>query len=297
MATATTQRHEGEARSTTIGEAVAWAASRFAACGLPEPRREARLLLALALGCDGAIVLGYPEREVPAAAAARLQELVSRRAAGEPAARLVGHREFWGMAFALSPATLVPRPDSETLIEAALACLPDRRAPLRILDLGTGTGCLLLALLKELPAATGFGIDLSAEAAMMARRNAAANGLASRAGFLVGSWGRAVIGGIDVILANPPYIPSGVIPGLAPEVARHDPMLALDGGADGLSAYRELAPEMARLLTADGLAVLEVGAGQARAVERIAEQAGLALALSRPDLSGTERCLVLHRRH
>ncbi len=279
----------------TVGEALKRAAATLAQARIAEPRREARLLLAASLECEIAIVLGYPERPVPPPAAERFFTWIARRAEGEPAARLLGRKEFWGLDFTLSPATLVPRPDSETLIEAALAAIPDRDAPLRIVDFGTGTGCLLLALLSELPASFGIGIDLAEEAARAARRNAERLGLGSRAAFLVGSWGEALTGSFDIALANPPYIPGGDIAGLAAEVAHHDPRLALDGGADGLDAYRALAPHLARLVRPEGSALLELGAGQAAAVAAIMLAAGLAEGEVRHDLSGIERCLRVRR--
>jgi release factor glutamine methyltransferase len=215
---------------------------------------------------------------------------VRRRAAGEPLSRLRGAREFWSLDFALSPETLDPRPESETLVAAALDAVPDRAARLRLLDLGTGTGCLLLALLSELPNAWGLGIDRAAGAAATARANAVALGLASRAAFIVGDWGEALRGGFDFVVSNPPYIPSADIPALAPEV-RHDPLRALDGGPDGLDAYRALAPDLARLLR--GTALIELGAGQAPAAARIMRTAGLDVRGTRPDLAGIDRCLVL----
>jgi release factor glutamine methyltransferase len=279
----------------TIGEALNEAASTLAEAAIAEPRREARLLLAASLGSEVTIVLAYPERLVPAPAADRFFAWVARRADGEPAARLLGRKEFWGLDFALSPATLVPRPDSETVIEAALAAIPDRGAPLRIVDFGTGTGCLLLALLSELPAAFGVGIDLAEGAANTARANAVALGFDSRAAFLVGCWAEALNGPFDIALANPPYVRAREISELAPEVALHDPRLALDGGADGLDAYRALAPQLRRLLRAGGSAFLELGIGQSAAVTAIMRAAGLAEPELRHDLSGIERCLWVRR--
>lgn len=281
------------AHLATIGDAVTETAARLAAAGVPEPRREARLLVALALGIEAGAVHGYPERGLDPAARTRLGALTTRRAAREPFSRLAGRRGFWSLDFEVSPATLDPRPDSETLIETALMLLPDRMAPLRLIDFGTGSGCLVLALLSELPNAFGIGIDILPEAAATARRNAAALGLADRARFIVGHWSGAIIGRADVILANPPYISSEEIDSLAPEVARYEPRAALDGGADGVAAYRQLAPEIARLLAPDGLALLEVGVGQAAAVQRLMQGAGVALAGVRRDLAGIERCVVL----
>ncbi|HUK58977.1 MAG TPA: peptide chain release factor N(5)-glutamine methyltransferase [Stellaceae bacterium] len=279
--------------SATLGEAMARAASDLAAAGVPESRREARLLVALAAGVETASVLIHPEFALEEAAAVRLAEMVRRRRTREPVSRLIGRREFWSLEFEVGAATLDPRPDSETLVESALARIPDRTRGLRVLDLGTGTGCLLLALLSELPNATGLGLDLASGAVAVARRNAAANRLEARAFFAVGSWGAAAGGGFDVVLANPPYVPTAEIAHLAPEVAQWEPRLALDGGADGLGAYRTLAPDLVRLVAPTGFAVIELGAGQADEASAIFRAAGLDVVARGHDLAGLERCLVL----
>jgi release factor glutamine methyltransferase len=281
------------AGAVTIAAALAAAAERLAAAGIVDSRREARRIVALALGVEPGTVLGYPERPIDTPAQHRLAALLARRAAREPFSRLEGRRGFWSLDFALSPDTLDPRPDSETLIEAALERLPDRGAGLRVLDLGTGTGCLLLALLAELPNATGVGVDILPGAVATARRNAAALGLAGRAAFLCGDWGAAIAGGVDVILSNPPYIPTGEIETLAGEVARYDPRAALDGGFDGFTAYRRLARETRRLLNPAGVAFFELGAGQAAAVAGVMAEAGLEMVGIRRDLAGIERCIAL----
>ena len=221
-----------------------------------------------------------------------VEALLKRREDGEPFSRLRGKREFWSLDFALSPATLDPRPDSETLIAAALDDIPDRAAPLFIVDYGTGTGCLLLALLSELPQASGLGIDIQPGAVATASANAAALGLADRAEFRLGGWDAAIERPADVILSNPPYIPSSAIPGLPPDVARFDPLLALDGGSDGLDAYRALGAAIRGLLTPTGRAYIEIGAGQGAQVSRIFAESGLQIADLRADLAGTERCVV-----
>jgi release factor glutamine methyltransferase len=225
--------------------------------------------------------------------AAAFQALVTRRAGHEPLALIVGRREFWSLDFAVSPATLVPRPDSETLIEAAVTTFAGRNPPRRVLDLGTGTGCLLIAALAEFRTAFGVGVDRSFAAAALAARNAAMLGMANRAAFLCSDWNSALDGRFDLVLSNPPYIPTSQIDGLMPEVARHEPRAALDGGADGFCAYRRLIPELARLLAPDGVAVLELGAGQAPVVTGLARIAGFASHLHH-DLSGIARALVLH---
>jgi release factor glutamine methyltransferase len=281
------------AADTSVGAALADAALRLSAAGISDARREARLLLAAALGWDAARVLGFPEAEMTPAAGRQLEPLIARRSAREPVSRILGYREFWSLPFELSADTLDPRPDSETLIGSALAALGERARAYRVLDFGTGSGCLLLALLSELPNARGTGVDLSEGALQTARRNAAALGLGARAQFLRGNWGDGLSGHWDVILANPPYIPSHALQSLMPEVARYEPKLALDGGTDGLEAYRALGPQIARLLAPAGVATVEVGAGQAPAVTAIMGGAGLVLRALRHDLSGVDRCLVL----
>ena len=276
-----------------VGAALRQAAERLAAAGIEAPRRDARLLIAHVLDAGVEQVVGYPERPLSREQAARLETLVARRARREPVSRILGRREFWGLELALSEATLDPRPDSETLVEALLAALPDRAARLRVLDLGSGSGCLLLALLSELPAASGLGLDVSAAAVETARRNAARLGLEDRARFALGDWRRGLQGDWPVIVCNPPYIAEGEIAGLAPEVAGYDPYLALAGGRDGLAAYRVLAPAVAGAIADGGVAALEIGVGQAEAVEALLRQAGLSAIERRSDLSGSPRCLLI----
>lgn len=286
----------GEASSQPISRTLLeQAVAELAAAGVPEPRRDARLLLAAALGTDAAGLLARDDRPVEPEAVARFAAAVARRAAREPVSRILGMREFWSLRLIVTPATLDPRPDSETLVEAALDAVPDRAAPLRILDLGAGTGCLLLALLSELPQATGIGIDRDPDAVSAAAANAASLDLANRASFQVGDWAAGLAGPFDLIVSNPPYIPDVEIAGLAPEVARYEPRAALSGGADGLVAYRELAPQIARLLAPRGHAVLEFGARQDRAVGEILSAAGLEICGFRRDLSGILRCVVATR--
>jgi release factor glutamine methyltransferase len=230
---------------------------------------------------------------LPAAALGRLEGFSARRLAGVPVWRILGEREFWGLPFSLSPATLEPRPDSETLVEAALTALAGRREEeLSLLDLGTGTGCLLLALISELPKARGLGIDLSGEACTTAAGNAARNGLGGRATFRQGDWTQGLAGRFDLIVSNPPYIPSGEIAGLAAEVREHDPLLALDGGADGLEPYRLFAACLPALIAPGGILVLEIGAGQGPDVVALMRAGGLEFRMSRNDLGGHERALI-----
>lgn len=257
---------------------IVQAARQLEAAGIANPRREARLLQALAAADD-----------------ARLADYVRRRAAHEPYSRIRGAREFWSLDLALSSDTLDPRPDSETLIEAALAALPDRTAPLRVLDLGTGTGALLLAMLSEFPNASGLGVDILPGAIATAARNADALSLANRAQFIAGDWAAINLGAADVILTNPPYIPSDEIAALPREVVRFDPLRALDGGGDGLTAYRTLMPVVRRTLKPDGWAFFELGAGQADAVARLVTAGNLHVVGTRRDLAGCERCLAIRQ--
>ncbi|MBM3561378.1 MAG: peptide chain release factor N(5)-glutamine methyltransferase, partial [Alphaproteobacteria bacterium] len=221
--------------------------------------------------------------------------LVGRRVAREPAAHLFGRAGFWTLDLAVDARVLVPRADSETLVEALLEARPSGRAgaPLRVLDLGTGSGCLALALAREWPGAGIDAVDASVEALAVARANAVRCDLDGRVAWRLGDWGRGLPGPYDVVVSNPPYIPSSEIAGLAPEVACYEPWMALDGGPDGLDGYRALLPDLGRLLVPGGLAALEVGAGQAAAVEALAVATGLKAAGRRRDLAGHDRCVLL----
>ena len=277
----------------TIGFFLCQAGQRLRGAAIEAPRLEARRLLAHVLNTSEEALLRDPRATVPAEKAAHFAALLARRVAHEPFAYLTGHVGFWTLDVEVSPATLIPRADSESLVEAALEACTDKRAPLSVLDLGTGTGALLLAVLSELPSASGVGVDLKPEAAALAARNAARLGLAGRARFLAGDWAAAVSRRFDLILCNPPYIESAAITGLMPEVARHEPASALDGGADGLDAYRRIIADLPRLLAPRGVAVLELGQGQQAAVEALAKAAGLTPEACRADLGGVPRALVL----
>lgn len=268
-------------------------AARLRAAGLPSPDLDARLLAAHALELSASDLLS--DNPVSPDAEARAEAVLSRRLAGEPVARILGEKEFWSLPFGLSPGTLVPRPDTETLMEEALSLIPDRQAPLRLLDLGTGSGAILAALLSELPAARGVGVDRSADAARTARDNLARLGFAHRSVILVGDWAEAVPGPFDLVVSNPPYIPSGDIATLDIEVRVHDPHAALDGGAGGLDAYAAIARALPRLLAPGGTCVLELGIGQEAAVARLLRDAGLAPATARRDLGGIARALSARR--
>ena len=272
--------------AVTVGEALRQGAALLAAAGVDSPRLDARLLLGHATGLSREALLRDPGRGVDPAP---YHAFLARRAAREPLALILGRQEFWSLDLEVSAATLIPRADSETVIEAALAAVPDRGWVRSILDLGTGTGCLLLAALTEFPAAWGLGVDRAAEAARLAARNAGALGMAARAAFLCGDWDGALSGRFDLVLSNPPYIPGGDIAGLMPEVARHEPGGALDGGPDGLDAYRHILAALPHLLAPGGTAVLEVGFGQADAVAALAGGP----VMFRSDLGGTPRAMVV----
>ena len=271
-----------------VREALRHGTAVLAAAGVDSPALDARLLLGHAMKLRSAALLAAREAEAPMTV---FSALLERRVQREPVALILGRQEFWSLDFAVSGATLIPRADSETLIEAALAARPDRGAVRRVLDLGTGTGCLLLAALSEFGAAWGLGVDVSPEAAMLARANSRALGLSGRAAFLAGNWAGAVAGRFDLVLSNPPYVASAEIDGLMPEVAGFEPRRALDGGVDGLDSYRALLAALPCVLAPSGLAVFEVGMGQAGAVRAFAEAAGFSTQV-RADLAGVERALV-----
>jgi len=285
------RRNDGH-KATTIEAAITEAAAALASAGFDEPRRRARRLVAAALGLSASEVFAYPERRVDEGGAARIGDFLRRILAHEPLSRVLGTREFWGLDFRLSSDTLDPRPETETVVEAVLARLPERDRPYRLLDLGTGNGCLLLALLSERPAATGTGVDCTFGAATAARANAVALGLAARSWFAVGDWAAAISGRFDAVVANPPYIATGTIASLPPEVRDFDPRRALDGGADGLAAYRTIVADLPRLIAPDGLFATEIGDGQGTAVAAILAAHGLAIDAFADDLAGIRRCIV-----
>jgi release factor glutamine methyltransferase len=279
--------------TATIGALLCEAGDAFRAAGIAEARIEARLLLGHVLGRKPLALPMEGRRSVAEEDAARFRALVARRVAREPSAYLTGTRGFWTLDLAVTPDVLIPRPDTETVVSAALDAISDRSAIRHVLDLGTGSGAILLALLAECPAADGIGLDRSGAALAVARANAAASGLAARAAFVCGDWAEAVTGPFDLVVSNPPYIATAMIATLDPEVAAHEPRAALDGGSDGLAAYRAIVPHLSRLLGAHGVAVLELGFGQARAVADLVAQVGLAVAEIRQDLGGIDRALVL----
>jgi release factor glutamine methyltransferase len=284
--------------SVTLGDAVRAAQRALAKAGVEDAGREARLLVVAAAGVDTAQIIAHPEQQLSGDTQAKLQAMLARRSAFEPLSRIFGEREFYGRRFALSPATLDPRPDSETLIEAALDIAARERwreRPIRILDIGTGTGCLLLTLLAELPLATGVGTDISNAALQTAALNAASLDVAARAAFMLADMLDGIDGPFDLVVSNPPYIASADIAGLSPEVRKYDPHAALDGGPDGLDFYRRIAAGLTRVLR--GWAILEVGAGQADAVALLLQQAFVktrrAEVTRHSDLGGHTRCVAI----
>ena len=269
-------------------------AAQLRSAQLEEAELDARILLGAALGLDLTGLVAQAARLLSEAETSRLAQYAERRIAGEPVARILGSREFWGLPFRLSEATLVPRPDTETVVELALEIFRERQAfhQLRIVDIGTGSGAILLALLHDIPGAFGVGTDLSLTALKTARNNAAALGLADRASFVACSYAAALRGPFDLVVSNPPYIPSAEIPKLSIEVREHDPHLALDGGNDGYDAYRALIPQAAERLAPGGALIVEAGQGQARNIETL--MAAAALMVDRPpkaDLAGIPRAV------
>ena len=282
-----------------VAAALREAARRLKAAGVDTPELDARRLLEAATGFTTEAVLRDPGHPLNDDQQRRLAHYIARRAAREPVSRIVGLREFYGRRFMVTPATLDPRPESETLIEAALTLVP-RDGQTRILDICTGTGCLLLTLLAELPLATGIGTDISPAALEVARQNARALRLEQRVQWTETDLADGLDGPFDLIVANPPYIPSGDIAGLAPEVRQHDPRLALDGGPDGLALYRRIVAD-ARRLAPRGSVVLELGLGQLQAVEAMIRasmpDAGAASVTGHLDLARHTRCVSWKPRH
>ena len=275
---------------TTLGELLHQAEQSLSRAGIERPRREARLLMAHSTGIAIADQIGWPERVVDDPTS--FSALVHRRAAREPLAYITGQRGFWDLDFEVGPEALIPRPETETLIEEALERRPDRDLRLRFCDLGVGTGCILLTLLRIYPHARGTGVDQSPAALDLAQRNAQKLGVADRTTLVLGDWATPLSGPFDVVLSNPPYVAACEIPTLEPELRDHEPVSALLAGEDGLDAYRTMTPDIARILTPGCLVLLEIGLGQRTAVEAILRQNGLEPMSVRHDLAGIERCLV-----
>ncbi|MGF1620770.1 MAG: peptide chain release factor N(5)-glutamine methyltransferase [Rhodomicrobiaceae bacterium] len=301
---ATSLQHRDADRSITLHAAISALGGRFRAAGLSTPELDAKILALHACGQSREGYFREPERVLTAAEVETLETYEDRRLQHEPVSRICGSREFWGRDFLIGPAVLDPRPDTETLVDTALGILREERRNgemLRILDLGTGSGCILLSLLAELPRAWGAGIDRSPEALAVARVNAERHGLADRAAFLCGDWCSSVNGAFDLIISNPPYISGEDIGALNPEVSRYDPLIALDGGRDGLDAYRNIAGEALPALKTGGWMMLEAGINQAGEIIQIfkdrgwqADDADLRIC---PDLAGINRVVAIKRQH
>lgn len=280
--------------STTLVSLWTDVRRRLEAAGVDAPVFEARLLVEAGAGVSRLDIITDPRRPISADQAAAVDALARRREAREPVGHILGRRQFWTLDLAVSDAVLIPRPETELLVEIALETLaPDASA--RVLDLGVGSGAVLLAVLSERAKAVGVGVDIDTRALAVASANAAALNLSARADLRQGAWGEGLEGGFDLVLSNPPYIPSAEIDTLAPEVARFEPRIALDGGRDGLDCYRAIVADLPRLLRPGGTFAVEVGRGQAGAVQTLAESAGLLALEPRRDLAGVPRVVVGRR--
>lgn len=279
----------------TRAELLREARRRLTQTRIDNPSLDARLLLLHALAIDAMDLARAPEAPVSYAAIAALDGMLARRIAGEPVARILGEKEFYGLSFRLSPDTLAPRPETELIVDEALKIFDDEERPFSLLDLGAGSGCILLAILHQRPMGRGVAVDRALGAMRTARDNAARLGLDAQARFVVSDWGSCLAGGFDLVVSNPPYIATGEIAGLPREVARHDPLLALDGGADGMDAYRAILSDLDRLLRPDGVAIFEIGHDQGVAIATLAAAHGLACEPVRRDLAGRDRVAILRR--
>ena len=278
----------------SIEDTVRLIAQSFKLASIEQAEVDARLLLGHALRLGRAQLLAQRDRLLEAREIEAASALAARRLKREPVARILGHKEFWSLPLTVTPDVLVPRPETETVVEAALDAVGRdgiKLERLRILDIGTGTGALLLALLKELPNASGLATDISRAAIEVARSNAERNGIAERCSFVACDIAAGVRGKFDMIVSNPPYIARGDIAGLPPEVRDYDPTVALDGGNDGLAAYRAIGADARRLLTSSGRLIVELGTGQEPAVAALFTNAGLQVAAARKDLAGIPRAL------
>jgi release factor glutamine methyltransferase len=267
-------------------------AETLAAAGVEDAHRDARLLTAHALGLPAQAVLVDGGRVLDTAQWQAVQDIAARRARREPVSRILGSRGFWTLELGLNADTLDPRPDTETLIDAALALIPDRQAPLRVVDFGTGSGCILLSLLAEFPHAQGLGVDIAPQAVEMARQNASTNGLAARAQFTVGHWAQGLSGPFDLIVSNPPYIAEAEMATLEPEVTAYDPLRALVSGPSGLECYQALIPQLPAIAAPGAWVLLEVGHTQAQQVGELLVGQGFVLFPPRADLGGLLRCVI-----
>ncbi len=282
----------------TIADIRSWAAEELRRARVDAPVLTADLLLGFVLGWDRVRVLSHAEQQVPDDAWERLRQLALRRANGEPLQYLTGEQEFYGLAFRVTPEVLIPRPETEILVEKALDLIHcDYPSGIRFADIGTGSGCIAVSIAREAPSSSGFAVDISAAALRVARDNAARHGVAERIHFiqtdLLGCFRQASC--LDLVLCNPPYVALDECDSLPSEVMNHEPHQALFGGASGLEIYRRLVPEVPSRLSAGGYCLLEVGAGQSRHVGQLLEEAGLQLQATLNDLQGIARCLVARK--
>jgi release factor glutamine methyltransferase len=280
-----------------LHERLAEARRKLTEAGIPadEAALDAELLARHVLECDRATLLTRARDPLPSAFNRLFHTLVLRRARREPLAHIVGHREFWGLEIEVTPAVLIPRPETELIVEEALAALPSREAVRRIVDVGTGSGCLAVALAVEFPGAQVTATDVSADALAVAYRNAERHNVQPRLSFIQTNLVEGVTGGADLIVSNPPYVPAADAPTLQPEVARYEPPGALYGGPDGLDVIRELLAQAHACLAFDGVLIVEFGFGQEAAVRDAAERAGWTLVRVRSDLQRIPRVAVLRR--
>jgi release factor glutamine methyltransferase len=287
-----------ERSQLSLRDAIGTLTQSFREAELPTPELDARLLVLDACGLTHEAYLLDPMRDLSAAEWSQIDTRRTRRLVREPVSRILGYREFWGRRFRIGPAVLDPRPDTETLIEAALAVAQNRQkgAPLNIIDLGTGSGCILLTMLAEIPNAWGIGVDRDEAALQIARNNAANLHVVDRTAFVCSDWLEAIKGRFDLILTNPPYIAWEEIATLAPEVRHNDPHLALDGGKDGFDAYRRIIADVGQIAAPGAWVLLEIGAGQAPGIVDLFTQAGWNGPFTvYKDLAGVERVVAIMR--
>lgn len=277
---------------SSLGSLYHYVKARLCEIGSDNPEYEARLILEKRTGASHAVLISEPKRFVGVAEQALIQKDLRLRGEGKPIHRIFGERDFWGLSFKVNSHTLEPRPDTETLIEAALK-IYGKSPPATILDLGTGSGCILISLLKEWPDSQGVGVDLSYEAVAIARENARAHEVDQRARFISGSWGDALGARFDLIVSNPPYIEREAIASLQGSVRDHDPILALDGGEDGLSAYRQIFFSFSGLISVGGRGLFEIGFDQEESVVRLAEKYGCSVRFVYHDLAGWARVVEI----
>lgn len=282
-----------ESSAPSLGVALRRTKTLFEESGIETASLDARLLVAHAFGCDPTDLIWKEQASVSDAFDDRLRELVERRLNREPVAYILGRREFWNSEFVVTRDTLIPRPDSETVVEAVLELIPEKNSQQRVLDVGTGTGCLLVSLLQELPQAKGVGIDVSPAAISVARTNCNRLHVLDRVQLIVSDWFSKVEGRFDIVVANPPYIVDKDIKGLDPDVRDHEPKLALAGGSDGLNSYRIIAESLSTVLKRNGFAVIEIGVNQSRTVCETFEAEGFAIHSIKKDLGDRDRCIVV----